>query len=106
MSDRLRVLVADDSTLFRAALEGELRLKYEAVEGASCLDAVDAAFAREPIDVALIDMAWRDEGPPAPHEAAAAAAAELPDRDPDRLRRVELVPGVPRGGRHWVRHQG
>lgn len=62
MSDRLRVLVADDSTLFRAALEGELRLKYEVVEGASCLDAVDAAFAREPIDVALIDMAWRDEG--------------------------------------------
>ncbi len=62
MTDRVRVLVADDSPLFRALLERDLASKYEVVEGASTLAVVDAAFARSPIDVALIDLAWRDEG--------------------------------------------
>ena len=62
MSDRTRVMAADDSTLFRALLERDLASKYEIVEGASTLAEVDAAFARSPIDVALIDLAWRDEG--------------------------------------------
>ncbi|MBL0178575.1 MAG: response regulator transcription factor [Gemmatimonadetes bacterium] len=62
MSSRTRVLVADDSPLFRDLLERDLASKYEIVEGASTLAEVDAALARGPIDVALIDLAWRDEG--------------------------------------------
>lgn len=62
MSDRIRVMVADDSPLFRELLERTLAPRYEVIEGASTLDEVDAAFERGPIDVALIDLAWRDEG--------------------------------------------
>lgn len=62
MTDRVRLLVADDTTLFRTLLERELAPHYEIVEGASTLAEVDAAFVRGPIDVALIDFAWRDEG--------------------------------------------
>lgn len=62
MTERVRVLVADDSRLFRELLENRLSPRYDVVEGASTLDEVDSAFERGPIDVALIDLAWRDEG--------------------------------------------
>lgn len=66
MSERIRVLVADDHLLFRELVEAELGKEFCVVPGASTFARADAAFARGGFEVAVIDLSWADEGPVAP----------------------------------------
>lgn len=62
MAARLRVLVADDHRLVRESMEAVLAAEHDVLEGASTLNEVDDAFASRRIDVAIVDLSWRDQG--------------------------------------------
>lgn len=67
MSERVRVLVADDHRMIRHALEESLSRRYDVIPGASTLREIDDAFRRGGFDVAVLDMSWGREGPVTPH---------------------------------------
>lgn len=69
MSDRARVLVADDHRMFRQMLEEALSHFYDVVPGASTLRELDDAFRRGGFDIAIVDLSWGPEGSVSPYLA-------------------------------------